>query len=167
MRSRLGMEIARLKGSIEKLEGESESVYKQLEEVNERKTTINDDNAKQESEIADLVDDNKLIEGELRRLGSKTASKFSEMQGKLSQGIDELEGQKKRQTEEQSRLRQQATDKVKRVEDDLKLKMQLLGDRLSKAIVERQNAETELNRLQDARKRAEIEFEQKLKQVKA
>jgi len=77
-----------------------------------------------------------------------------------------LENLKRKNQAEHEKLKQFSMDKIKRFEDDFKSKLQNHNDRLNDLLLNKQNSELELLRLQDTKKRADIDLENKLKAMK-
>lgn len=53
----------------------------------EKRSKLVDDNNNIESEINDTLEENKLLENEIEKLGQKTSQKMSEMQEKMEHGL--------------------------------------------------------------------------------
>lgn len=132
----------------------------------ERVEKRSDEAAHLDSELSALADENRNLESEIRRLGEKTTNKITEMQSKLQGGLGELQAQKERHEQELERLNQFSAEKIRRAEEELAKKAFLTQDKYGDVLEARQEAEAELVRLQDTKRRAEAELEEKLKAVK-
>lgn len=127
---------------------------------------IRDGNDQMENEFNSLSEENKALENEIKRLGEKTTSKIMEMQQKMQNVLHELETQKDRHQQELDRLNHFSTEKIKRLEEDLSKKAQTAQDRYNDLMGSKQSAEAELYRLQDTKKRAETELDDKIRVMK-
>ena len=125
-----------------------------------------DEAAHLESESGSLAEENRNLESEIKRLGEKTTNKITEMQNKLQAGLADLQGQKERHEQELERLNQFSAEKIRRAEEDLAKKAFLTQDKHNDILDAKQEAEAELVRLQDTKRRAEIELEEKIKAIK-
>lgn len=161
-----GKQIDAIKGHVDQMHSQME----ELEKVNEEKSEVllkrQDENNAMESEINELLEDNRVIESELRRLGEKTTTKLRDMQTKMQNSLGDFENLKRKNQVEHDKIKQFSMEKIKRIEDDFRNKLEHHNGRLNQLIVAKQEAELELLRLQDAKKRAEIELDNKIKTMK-
>lgn len=139
---------------------------RELDEKLEKLGKKQDANGQMESELNSLSEENKTLEGEIKRLGEKTSHKINEMQIKMQNVLNELQIQKDKHQQELDRLNQFSTDKIKRLEEELTKKATTAQDRYNDLLAIKQDAEAELFRLQDTKKRAEAELEDKIKIIK-
>ena len=158
--------IEAIRTTMTDLQYKIEEIEKKVEDKNELLIRKQDENNAMESEVSELLDENKVIESELKRLGEKTTSKLKEMQNKMQNNLNDLENLQKKNNADREKLKQFSMDKIKRIEDEFKIKLQTNNDRLNEMTSTRQNLESELLRLQDTKKRAEGELESKLKAIK-
>lgn len=161
-----GKQIDAIKAHIDQLNNRMEELEKQVEEKSDALVKRQDENNAIESEINELLEENRVIESELKRLGEKTTLKLKDMQAKMQTNLGDLEALKKRNQAEHDKIKQFSMDKIKRIEDDFRNKLTAHNDKLNELMVSKQNAELELLRLQDAKKRADIELETKIKAMK-
>lgn len=166
LKAEYGRQLEQLRATLEHVGHRTEDQEKIYSERNERVLGKIEENSALESESNDLVGENRLIEAELKRLAEKTNTKTKEMQTRLQTSLAENEALKKRYMEDLVKMRQISSDKVKRMEDELKNKLAALSDKLTDTAGERQHIESELQRLQDARKRAEAELDAKIRAMR-
>lgn len=166
LKAEYNRQIEGIRNHIDQLQQKMEDLEKNVEEKSDALLKKQDENNAIESEINELVEENRLIETELKRLGEKTTLKLRDMQQKMQNNLNELEQLKRRNQAEHDKLKQFSMDKIKRIEDDFRNKLQNHNDRLNELMVAKQNADLELLRLQDTKKRADIELENKLKAMK-
>lgn len=161
-----GKQIDAIRAHIDQLHSRMEELEKAVEEKSDALLKRQDENNAIESEINELLDENRNIESELKRLGEKTTLKLKEMQTKMQNNLADLENLKRKNQAEHDKIKQFSMEKIKRIEDDFRNKLQNHNDRLNEVMVAKQNAELELLRLQDTKKRADIELETKIKAMK-
>jgi len=166
LKAEYGRHFDALRLQMEGVSQKAEGLEKAVSERNAKLQRRAEENEAAESEVAELAEDNRLIEAELRRLGDKTAAKLREMQAKMQAALADFEALKGRNEGELEKLRQFSTDKIKRIEDDYKAKLGALSEKLADLLQQKQASESELQRLQDAKRRAEGELEAKLKAMK-
>lgn len=166
IRAEFHKETENVNGHIDHLDHIAEDLQREIENNGEQANKAEGKNNELEAEINELADQNKILKNELRRLGDKTNEKMTEMQGKMQHVLDDYEGLKGKHAAELERLNQIQGEKIKRLEDDFTKKTTNLNDKYNALLVNKQNAESELFRLQDARKRAETELENKIKAIK-
>lgn len=166
LKAEYGKQLEQLRAGLENLGHHTEDQEKIYMERNERTMTKIEENSALEGETNDLQEENRLIEAELKRLADKTTSKMKEMQTRMQTNLSELENLKKRHEEDHSKLRQISTDKIRRMEDDFKNKLTSLSDKLNETLSEKQTIESDLQRLQDAKKRGESELETKIRAMR-
>lgn len=166
LKAEYGRQIDAIKAHIDQLNHRMEELEKQVEEKTDALVKRQDENNAIESEINELLEENRVIESELKRLGEKTTLKLKDMQTKMQTNLADLENLKRRNQAEHEKIKQFSMDKIKRIEDDFRNKLTSHNDRLNEMMVSKQNAELELLRLQDAKKRADIELETKIKAMK-
>jgi hypothetical protein len=166
LRAEYGKHFDISRTQMESISQNSEALEKAVQERNAKLTKRIEENEAMDSEIADLTEDNKLIESELKRLGEKTTIKLREMQQKMQNSLTDFENLKHKNEQDLEKMRQFSTEKIKRIEDDYKSKLNALSEKLNEVLFQKQNNESELQRLQDAKKRAEIELESKIKSMK-
>lgn len=139
---------------------------REVEAQSERMEKRADESAHLESELTSFAEENRNLENEIKRLGEKTANKITEMQGKLQSGLADLQGQKERHEQELEKLNQFSAEKIRRAEEELAKKALLTQEKYNDVLEARQESEAELLRLQDTKRRAETELEEKIKAVK-
>ena len=166
LKAEYGRHFDALRLQMEGVSQKAEGLEKAVSERSAKLQRRAEENEAAESEVAELAEDNRLIEAELRRLGDKTAAKLREMQAKMQAALADFEALKGRNEGELEKLRQFSTDKIKRIEDDYKTKLGALSEKLADLLQQKQASESELQRLQDAKRRAEGELEAKLKAMK-
>ena len=166
LKAEYGKQIEHLRSGLENLGHRTEDQEKIYMERNERTMAKIEENSTVESETNDLHEENRLIEAELKRLADKTTTKMKEMQTRMQTNLSELENLKKRHEEDHAKLRQISTDKIRRMEDDFKNKLTSLSDKLNETLSEKQTIESDLQRLQDAKKRGEAELETKIRAMR-
>ncbi len=154
------------KGQIEHLNQMIEDLQKDLENKMDKKSKMEEENTEIENEINELLDENKLLEQEIEKLGQKTNQKMNEMQSKMENGLQDLEKLKLKHDDELSKLDELSREKIKRIEDDYNKKISDMNDRYNDMLLQKQDTEAEFLRLQDAKKRAEFELENKIKAIK-
>lgn len=166
LKSEYGKQIDAIKAHVDQLNARMEELEKAVEEKSDALLKRQDENNAVESEINELLEENRVIEGELKRLGEKTTLKLKDMQAKMQTGLADLEALKRKNQTEHEKTKQFSMEKIKRIEDDFRNKLQAHNDRLNELLVAKQNAELELLRLADTKKRADIELETKIKAMK-
>lgn len=166
LRGEYGRQIDTIRHHIESLHQRMEDLEKQVEENSDSLLKRQDTNNAIESEINELIEENRLIETELKRLGEKTTTKLKDMQQKMQNNLNDLENLKRKNQAEHEKIKQFSMEKIKRIEDDFRNKLQSQNDKLNEMMNVKQTAELELIRLQDTKKRADIELENKLKAMK-
>lgn len=166
LKAEYGRHFDNIRAQMDNVSQKAEGLEKSVQERNDKVLRKTEENEAMESEIADLTEDNKLIESELKRLGEKTTIKLREMQQKMQNTLNDFETLKQKNEQELEKLRQFSTEKIKRIEDDYKSKLNVLSEKLNEILMQKQNNESELQRLLDAKKRAEIELESKIKSMK-
>lgn len=137
-----------------------------LEDKLDKLSKKQDMNSQMDSELNSLIEENRTLENEIKRLGEKTSGKINEMQAKTQNMLGELQMTKDKHQQDLDRLNQFSTDKIKRLEEDLTKKAALMQDRYNEVMGAKQDAESEALRLQDMKKRAEAELEEKIKVIK-
>ena len=166
LKAEYGRQLEQLRSALENVSHRTEDQEKIYSERNERVLAKTEENSTLDSESNDLLEENRLIEGELKRLAEKTTIKMKEMQTRMQTSLSDLETLKKRHEEDLAKMRQISTDKIKRMEDDLKNKLTTLSDKLTDTTTERQTIESDLQRLQDTKKRAEVELDTKIRAMR-
>lgn len=139
---------------------------RELDEKSDKLSKKQDFVSQMESELNSLAEENRTLEGEIKRLAEKTTNKINEMQSKMQNLLGEQQALKDKHEQELERLNQFSADKIRRTEEDLSKKAQALQDKLNDVTADKQDAEAELLRLQDYKKRAEAELEEKIKIMK-
>lgn len=56
-----------------------EDIQKDIENLMEKRSKLLDENSNTEAEINDILEENKLLEGEIDKLGQRTSQKMGEM----------------------------------------------------------------------------------------
>lgn len=166
LKAEYGRHFDALRLQMEGVSQKAEALEKAVAERGAKLQRRAEENEATESEVAELAEDNRQIEAELRRLGDKTTAKLREMQAKMQAALSDFEALKGRNEGELEKLRQFSTEKIKRIEDDYKAKLGALSEKLADLMQQKQASESELQRLQDAKRRAEGELEAKLKAMK-
>ena len=166
LKAEYGRQLEQLRAGFENLNHRTEDHEKTHVERSERVGLKTDENGALDSETNDLLEENRAIEGELKRLAEKTTSKMKEMQGRMQTSLSELENLKKRHEEDLAKMRQISTDKIKRMEDDFKNKLTVLSDKFSDVSNDHQGIINDLQRLQDTKKRAEVELDSKIRAMR-
>lgn len=166
LKAQYGRQLEQLRAALENLNHRTDDQEKTHAERSERVMGKVEENSTLDSETNDLLEENRLIEAELKRLAEKTTGKMKEMQARMQSSLTELETLKKRHEEDLGKMRQISTDKIKRMEDDFKNKLTALSDRLNETLTDRQNIESDVQRLQDTKKRAEVELESKIRSMR-
>lgn len=166
LRNDYGREIDSINGEIEHMQQVGDDLQREMGHNKDKASKVEGVNADLEAEINEMLDDNKLLKNELARLGEKTNEKMTEMQGKMQNNLGDLERLKEKHANELQKQNDIQSDKIKRLEEDYNKKMMALGDKYNSMIINKQNAESELGRLQDAKKRAENELENKIRIIK-
>jgi chromosome segregation ATPase len=161
-----GRQIDAIKAHIDQLHTQMDDLEKVVEEKSDALLKRQDENNAVESEINELLEENRVIESELKRLGEKTTTKLRDMQAKMQSSLGDLENLKRKNQTEHDKIKQFSMEKIKRIEDDFRIKLDNHNGKLNELIVGKQNAELELLRLQDHKKRAEIDLENKIKAMK-
>lgn len=118
------------------------------------------------NEIGELIDDNRLLENELRNLGEKTNVKISDMQKKMENNVRELDMVKGKHEIEIRNLAETTKEKLDRMNEDFIKRMDMMRDKLDEAAQEKQNVELELTRLKDQKKKEEAGLELDIKRRK-
>ena len=118
------------------------------------------------NEIGELIDDNRLLENELRNLGEKTNVKISDMQKKMENNVRELDMVKGKNEMEIRNLAETTKEKLDRMNEDFIKRMDMIRDKLDEAAQEKQDAELELTRMKDAKKKEEANLELDIKRRK-
>lgn len=118
------------------------------------------------NEIGELVDDNRLLENELRNLGEKTNVKISDMQKKMENNVRELDMVKGKNEVEIRTLAETTKEKLDRMNEDFIKRMDMMRDKLDEAAQEKQDSEMELNRLKDQKKKDHANLELDIKRRK-
>lgn len=118
------------------------------------------------NEIGELIDDNRLLENELRNLGEKTNVKISDMQKKMENNVRELDMVKGKNEMEIRNLAETTKEKLDRMNEDFIKRMDMMRDKLDEAAQEKQDAEMELTRMKDAKKKEEANLELDIKRRK-
>lgn len=154
------------KQQIERLDQMIEGLQKEVEIKMEKYSKIEEENGDMENEINEVLEENRLLEQEMEKLGQKTNQKMMDMQKKMESGLGDLENLKQKHEAELEKIHNFSGDKIKRIEDDYQKKMEDITDRYNEMLLAKQDSESELLRLQDGKKRAEIELENKIKAIK-
>lgn len=166
IRAEYGKEIDALNARIDHINHLIEDLQKDVDDKTDHESKKENANTEIEGEISEVVEENKLLKTELQRLGEKTNQKMTEMQNKMQTGLGDLENLKEKHAFELDKLNNTSADKIKRLEDDYNKKIGTIQDKYNQLLLNKQNAESELARLQDAKKRADVELENKIKVVK-
>ena len=116
--------------------------------------------------IEELVDENGLLENELKNLGEKTNHKISDMQKRMDTNIRDLEGCKGKNENEIRHLNEATKEKLDRMNDDFSKRVEMMKDKLSDSQRERQDVEMELLRMKDIKRKEEAYLENELVQRK-
>lgn len=166
LKAEYGRQIDAVKSHIDQMHTRMEEIEKVVEEKSDALLKRQDENNALESEINELLEENRAIESELKRLGEKTTNKLRDMQAKMQTSLGDLENLKRKNQAEHEKIKQFSMDKIKRIEDDFRNKLENHNGRLTQLINEKQTAEQELLRLSDAKRRAENELENKIRLMK-
>ena len=118
------------------------------------------------NEIGELIDDNRLLENELRNLGEKTNVKISDMQKKMENNVRELDMVKGKNEMEIRNLAETTKEKLDRMNEDFIKRMDMMRDKLDEAMQEKQEAELELTRMKEVKRKEEANLELDLKKRK-
>jgi len=118
------------------------------------------------NEIGELIDDNRLLENELRNLGEKTNVKIGDMQKKMENNIRELDQVKGKNEAEIRSLAETTKEKLDRMNEDFIKRMDMMRDKLDEAAQEKQDTELELTKLKDMKRKEESNLEMDLKRRK-
>ena len=94
-----------VRNQMENVSQKAEGLEKSVQERNGKLLKKVEENEAMESDIADLTEDNKLIESELKRLGEKTTAKLREMQQKMQTALNDFETLKQKNEQELEKLR--------------------------------------------------------------
>lgn len=166
MRMEYEKEIDTFNARIDHINQLIEDLNREIDEKGDQESKKENINTELEGEISEVIEENKLLKTELQRLGEKTNLKMTEMQNKMQSGLADLEVLKEKHGAELEKMNNSSADKIKRMEDDFNKKITLINDKYNQMLLNKQNAESELLRLQDAKKRADIELENKIKLIK-
>lgn len=118
------------------------------------------------NEIGELIDDNRLLENELRNLGEKTNVKIGDMQKKMENNVRELDMVKGKNETEIRNLAETTKEKLDRINEDFIKRMDMMKDKLEEAMQEKQDAEFELDRLKEVKRKEQMNTELDLKKKK-
>jgi chromosome segregation ATPase len=118
------------------------------------------------NEIGELIDDNRLLENELRNLGEKTNNKISDMQKKMENNVRELDMVKGKNETEIRTLAENTKEKLDRINEDFIKRMDMMKDKLEEAMQEKQDSEFELDRLKEVKRKEQANMELDLKKKK-
>lgn len=166
LRQEYGKEIDALNARIDHINHLIEDLQREVDDKADQESKKENTNTEVEGELSEVVEENKLLKTELQRLGEKTNQKMTEMQNKMQTGLNDLETLKEKHGFELEKLNNTSADKIKRLEDDFNKKISTINDKYNQLLLNKQNAESELLRLQDAKKRADVELENKIKLIK-
>ena len=119
-----------------------------------------------ESEIGELVDDNKVLENELRNLGEKTNVKIGDMHKKMQTNVKDLDSFKYKNNNEIKTLNMNIQEKLDRLNDDFTKRIDMLKEKVEEAEKEKQDLEVELKRLQNVKVNEENALESAIKRKK-
>ena len=159
-------QISHTKNQIDLNERNIAELSRELNIRLEKISKVRDGNDQMESEFNSLSEENRALENEIKRLGEKTTSKIGDMQQKMQIVLHDFETQKDKHQQELDRLNHFSTEKIKRLEEDLTKKAELAQNRYNDMLVSKQNTEAEFYRLQDTKKRAETELDDKIRVMK-
>ena len=118
------------------------------------------------NEIGELIDDNRLLENELRNLGEKTNVKIEDMQKKMDNQVRELDMVKGKNDMEIKTLSETTKEKLDRNTQDFIKRMDMMKDKVDEALREKQQAELELTQLKDLKRKETTNVEMELKRRK-
>lgn len=118
------------------------------------------------NEIGELIDDNRLLENELRNLGEKTNVKIEDMQKKMENQVRELDMVKGKNETEIRTLAETTKEKLDRMNEDFIKRMDMMRDKMDEAVQEKQDVELELARLKDLKRKETANLEMDLKRRK-
>lgn len=118
------------------------------------------------NEIGELIDDNRLLENELRNLGEKTNVKIEDMQKKMENQVKELDMVKGKNENEIRNLAETTKEKLDRMNEDFIKRMDMMRDKMDEAVHEKQEVELELTRLKDLKRKEKANLELDLKRRK-
>ena len=115
-----------------------------------------------DSEINELVEDNRMMENELRNLGEKTNMKIGDMQKKMESNINDLESFKGRNEHEVRSLNETTREKLERMNEDFAKRMEILKDKLDETHREKQEINLECMKIKDFKRKNESDLEAEL-----
>ena len=154
------------KTHIERLDQANGEIQKELEKKENHRENLKQQLNELQGDIGELVDDNKLLEGELRNLGDKTNLKIGDMQKKMEMTVNKLENIKGKNDGELRQLTDTTKEYLDRMNDDFGKRMDILRDKAEEAFMQRQEADREVKELKAAKMRGEQELEIELKRRK-
>lgn len=115
-----------------------------------------------ESEINEFVEDNRMMENELRNLGEKTNMKIGDMQKKMESNVNDLESFKGRNEHEIRGLNETTREKLERINEDFSKRMEISKEKLDEAYREKQDAEMECLKMKDFQRKYKLDLEAEL-----
>lgn len=151
---------------IEKLDQVNTELDTELEKSKARKETLANEVGEMKQGIEELVDENGLLENELKNLGEKTNSKISDMQKRMDNNIRDLESCKGKNENEIRHLNEATKEKLDRMNDDFSKRVEMMKEKLVETQKDKQDVEMELLRLQDIKRKEEANLETELNQRK-